>query len=97
MNREDWNKLDELLGREGVRDTILGHREMCRLLERQGIEPTKNLDKHFPYRDVGCKGLICPNCGSKRLWIVKRDWRADFSKIDSVWFDSNVMFSTERR
>ena len=64
-------------------DTIVGHLEMCRLLEQQGIKSTeKNLDKHFPYRNVGCKGLVCPNCGSKRLWIVKRDWRAYCSKID---------------
>ena len=71
-------KLNEL-----VRDTILGHMEMCNILEQQGMEPTEeNLDRHFPYRNVGCNGLICHYCGSISLWIVKRNWRDVFSKIN---------------
>lgn len=74
-------EIEELF--EPVRDILLCHLEMCNILKKQGIEPTeKNLDKHFPYQDVGCEGLECTHCGSKRLWIVKRKWRADFSKID---------------
>lgn len=58
---------------ESLGDIIIGHMKMCNILKWSGIEPTtENLDKHFPYRNVGCKGLVCPNCGSIRLWIVKR-------------------------
>lgn len=57
-------------------DAIMAYLEMGDILKNQGIKATEeNLDKHFPYRDVGVRGMVCPECGSKRLWIEERDHR----------------------
>lgn len=88
MNRENWNGLDELLREMGVRDTLFGHLEMCRILEQQGIEPTEeNIDRFFPFRNIGCPGLVCPHCESIRLWIVKRKKADIFCRIDVTVFE----------
>lgn len=72
---------------ESLRDIIVGHRKICDMLKWSGIEPTvENLDKHFQYRNIGCHGLICPNCKSIRLWVVRKKKADIFRRIDVTVF-----------